>query len=183
MVKCDLDLSNVHIETKVVNFMAVDIGGATRNGIAIVNSKQELIYSESIPKLNSITIGEHRRRVAARVRELCTTHSVVVVGMERVRSFRGGVQSSIRNIVSLAKETGAIIDNVHDIADVVDYEVVSWKSKVLKNKSADKSFAVDFVKGRYKVDVPHDEADAICSALYLSQQYFRKNILRNLRDM
>lgn len=164
-----------------INYMGVDIGGSTRNGIAIVNEKGQLIHSENIPFKSKEGIGAHGRKVATRVRELVQEHNVEGIVIERVKMHRGKNFSKLTSIVSLSKITARVIDQVFDICKIYDIETVSWKSQVLGNRSASKEDAVNYVKLMYHKDVPHDEADAICEAIYLSRNINRPdNILNEL---
>lgn len=158
-----------------MNFMGVDVGGSTRNGIAIVTDKDLLVHSENIAFNKKEGIGAHGRKVAARVRELVEQHNVEAIVIERVKMHRGANLSKLASIISLAKITARIIDRVYDICKVFDIETVSWKAEVLGNRSATKDDAVWYIKQYYKKEVPHDEADAICEAIFLARNYFRND--------
>ncbi len=152
-----------------MNYMAIDIGGSTRNGIAIVDDLEHLIFSCNIPKDSKVSRGEHRRNVSAVIRTLCLKYDTKVIGLERIRLHRGSHISKLSSIVSLSKITGAIIDNCCDICNIYDYAVITWKSKILGNKSATKDDSVNYIKYKYKIEVCHDEADAICCAVFLAK--------------
>lgn len=151
----------------MANYMGVDIGNATRNGIAILNDKEQLIYSTNIPYNKKITKGQHRRNVAKQVRELVQEYDVKALIIERVKMHRGGNLSKLTSIISLSKITAAILDNCFDLCSVYDCETISWKANVLGHRDATKEDAVTYVLCTYKKEVPHDEADAVCECLYL----------------
>lgn len=150
-------------------YMGIDIGGSTRNGITIINDKEKILYTVAIPFDKHKTKGDHRRFVAQHVLDLVIQYNVDMIVIERVKMHRGSNLSRLSNIVSLSKATATIIDKIFDKCKIYDCETVSWKSKILGNKSATKEDAVNFVKRVYGIEVPHDQADSACQAIYLKR--------------
>ena len=150
-------------------YLGCDIGGATRNGIAIIDENEKILYTTNIPYDKKRTKGEHRRLISHYVAKLVKDYNVDVIVIERVKMHRGSRLSKLTSIISLAKISGCIIDSNFDKCKVYDCETISWKSKILGNKSATKEDAVNFVKHMYNLEVPHDQADAICQALYIKR--------------
>lgn len=151
----------------------VDIGGSTRVGICIIDDDENILYSTNIPKSNKTSPSQHRRAVASAVLELVIKYEVEAIGVERVKMHRGSRLSKLSSIVSLAKATGTLLDTIDVNCKVYDFETISWKAKILGNKAASKEDAVNFIQLHYGISVPHDEADAICQALYL-KRYLNK---------
>lgn len=152
-------------------YMGIDIGGATRNGICIIDENEKILYCNNIPfNAKSGGKGNHRRFVAAFVAKLIDEYKVTHIVLERVKMHRGNRLSKLDAIVSLSKATGAIQDYIfHKDCKLYDCETVSWKAKVLGKRNGTKEDAVQFVKNRYDIDVVHDTADAICEAIYLKR--------------
>lgn len=164
--------------------MGIDIGGSSRNGIAIVNENEELIYSTNVPYDRKKGVGFHRRAIAEFVRQLIKKFPIEAIVIERVKMHRGKRLSKLADIVSLSKSTAGILDRTFDLCKVYDIETVSWKAQVLGTRSATKEDAVNYIKSRYGIDVPHDEADAICEALYLKRNYnLPENLFHDLTNM
>ena len=164
--------------------MGVDIGGSSRVGIAIVNDKDKLLMSGNIPFVKKEGVGSHRRKMTKHIRQLVEEFDVGAIVIERVKMHRGKRLSKLSAIVSLARAGVGVFDAVYDLeCKVYDIETVSWKAQVLGTRSATKEDAVWFVKNVYKNTVPHDEADAICQAIYLARNYYRSdNIMKEITD-
>ena len=159
--------------------MGIDMGGATRNGIAIMADRDNLLYHCSVPYNEKLGKGHHRRQLCKRISALVEEFKVDIVLVERIKQFKGKEKggtkgtniSKMTNMAPLIKLTGSIIDAVSYRCKVFEVEVRSWKSQVLGDTSSDKEPSINFVKLIYKVEVPHDEADAICIACYGSRNY------------
>ena len=151
-----------------MNILAIDIGGATRNGWAVITDKEILVADGHID-IEKRNKGEHRRYVSSYVRDLVQKYDISFVLVERVKLFKGNNISKLANIESLSRLVGAITDKVYDLCPIRDVEVRTWKSKILRNTSSDKTFSVNYVLNQYKEEVVHDEADAICLAIYAAR--------------
>lgn len=161
--------------------MGIDMGGATRNGIAIMGDHDKLLYHCSVPYNKKLGKGHHRRQLSKRISSLVEEFNVNLVLVERIKQFKGKEKggekgtniSKMTNMSPLIKLTGAIIDaaSQNRSVRVFEVEVRSWKSSVLGDTSSDKEPAINFVKLVYKIEVPHDEADSICIACYGSRNY------------
>lgn len=158
-----------------MNFLGVDIGGSTRNGFAVVTDTDKLLYSGNIPFDRKGTKFEHRKKIVSEIQRIVSEYNIQAIGIERVKMHRGSNLSKLSGITSLMKITTSILDNFSDICEIKEFETVSWKSEVLGNRSATKEDAVNFVKYVYRKEVPHDEADAICEAIFLSRNYNRED--------
>ena len=156
-------------------YMGVDIGGATRNGICIIDEKEHILYTNNIPfNAKAGGKGNHRRFVAAFIAKLVDEYNVDCLVIERVKMHRGSRLSKLDAIISLSKATGAIQDYNFNKCKIYDCETVSWKAQILGKRNATKEDAINFVKSKYNIDVPHDQADAIGQALYL-KRYLNKD--------
>lgn len=149
--------------------LALDIGGATRNGWAIIDEKEKLIDHGHVDFGKKSTKGEHRRYISSFVKDLVLDYKIDLVVVERVRLFRGQNISKLSNIESLSRLVGAITDKIYNLCPIKDIEVRTWKSKILNNISKDKTYSVNFVLNQYNIEVVHDEADAICLAVYAAR--------------
>lgn len=150
-------------------YMGVDIGGSSRNGIAIIDDNEKILYTTNVPFDKKLGKGNHRRIIAKYVTKLIEQYKVDCLVIERVKMHRGGNFSKLADIVSLSKATGSILDYNHDKCTIYDCETVSWKARILGKRDCTKEDAVLYVKNKYDIDVPHDQADAICQALYLKR--------------
>lgn len=155
--------------------MALDIGGASENGIVIMNEKEQLLYKESYKFKSSAGKGDHRRKISKHIRELCIQYGVQRILVERVKLFRGSGVSPLANIESLTRLVGGITDATFDLCPIYDVEVRTWKSQVLGNISKEKEYSINYVKLMYKLDVSEHLADAICIGIYGVRNWMRMN--------
>ena len=146
--------------------IGIDMGGATRNGICVMNEHHEILHRESIEYDKSNHKGTHRRNIASKVKKLVLLYNADMVLVERVKQFKGDKHSPIENIESLARMVCAILDNCFDLCEIFDVQVSSWKSQILGHNTKDKQESIDYVYNKYKINVEHDEADSICIATY-----------------
>lgn len=146
--------------------MALDIGGASENGITIMNEAEQIIYKESYLFNSKLGKGQHRRNLSQHIRELCVLYKVQRIIVERVKLFRGNHISKLSNIESLSRLVAGITDATFDICPIYDVEVRTWKSQVLGNISKDKEYSINYVKLMYKLETSEHLADSICIAIY-----------------
>lgn len=141
----------------------LDIGGASNNGICVMNESGKIIKLLEVP-FKGKTKGEHRRFISSLVRRVVIETEATDILLEAVRLYRGGHISPLADIMSLGKLTGSIIDSCYDICNIHQVQVNSWKSRVLGSKNATKDDSVSFVLKNYGIKVSHDVADSICIA-------------------
>ena len=175
-----------------MNILALDIGGKTRNGFALMNIEtKELIETSYILYDTKLTPLDHRKKILAEVQRYYYNNQVDAIIFERVNLFRGGRVSPLANIMSLCKVQSIIIDNMSDIVDIYDVPVRTWKAISLESAKADKDDSIKMVEKLYptiELKLPkykkkesdefvynHDLADAICIALAVAMD--RKKII------
>jgi len=176
-----------------MNVLALDIGGKTRNGFALMDTEsRELIKTSSIIYDNKLTPLDHRQKILQEVQSYYYYNEVDAIVFERVNLFRAGRISPLANIMSLCKVQCIIIDNMSDLVDIYDVPVRTWKAISLNSAKADKDDSVNLVQKLYPMvdlKVPkykkkesnefiynHDLADAICIALAVAMDNKKKII-------
>ena len=175
-----------------MNVLALDIGGKTRNGFALMNTEtKELIRTSYITYDAKLTPLDHRQRILREVQDYYYNSDVDAVIFERVNLFRGGRVSPLANIMSLCKVQCTIIDTMSALCDIYDVPVRTWKAISLESAKADKDDSIELVQKLYPdidLKVPkykkkesdefvwnHDLADAICIALAVLWMIKRKS--------
>ena len=147
--------------------VGVDIGGATTNGITVMNENMELIFHTSVEYNKKEGKGSHRRKLSHMVSGLVQLYSADMVLVERVKQFKGKFHSKISNIESLVRVVCGIIDSCYDKCEIFDVQVGSWKSQVFGFNTDDKQVSLDYVYNKYGLVLEHhDEADSIGIATY-----------------
>lgn len=172
------------MEDNKIVLMAIDIGGASENGITIMNEREQILHYESVKFNKSLGKGHHRREISKHISFLVDTYNVQRILVERVNLFRGDSVSKLANIESLSRLVAGITDATYDRCQIYDVAVKSWKAQVLGNTSKDKQFAINYVKLLYKLDVSEHVADSICIAVFGIRNWIRfedelKNITAN----
>lgn len=160
--------------------MAIDIGGASRNGITIMNEKEQILYTDVYPYISKLGKGNHRREISKHIRNLVIEHKVERLQVERVNLFRGNNISKLANIESLSRLVSGITDATYDLCPIYDVAVQTWKSQVLGDTSKNKEPAIWYVKMIYKMDVVHDQADSICQAIYGIRNWYHMEKKQNI---
>lgn len=163
--------------------LGMDIGGKTRNGFCVMDSKSGSILStEYIIYDNKGTPLDHRQKLLNQIEFYISVHGLDCMLFEKINLFRGGGVSPLANIVSLCKVQTSIIDKFSNELIISEVPVQTWKSKILGSGKATKDDSINYVKSNYKkveldipnpskkypdrIDVNHDLADAVCIALY-----------------
>lgn len=165
-----------------MNVLGIDIGGKTRNGFCLTNSKtEEIIEYSYITYDYKSTPLNHRFKILSEIERYMKNYQVDYVVFERINLFRGSGVSPLANIISLCKLQTTIIDNLSEKVKISDVAVKSWKSRILKNGNATKEDSINFVSLKYPdVNIKtskgikktsefvynHDLCDAICISLY-----------------
>ena len=176
-----------------MNILALDIGGKTRNGFALMNTDtRELIETSYIPYDTKLTPLDHRQKILKEVLRYYHCNDIDAIVFERVNLFRGSRISPLANIMSLCKLQCTIIDTMSPICDMYDVPVRTWKAISLESAKADKDDSIKTVQKLYPdidLKVPkykkkqsdefvwnHDLADAICIALAVAMDNKKKII-------
>lgn len=162
--------------------MAIDIGGASRNGITIMNEREQIIHTECYPYIKKLGKGNHRREISKHIQQLVIQHGVERLQVERVNLFRGNNISKLANIESLSRLVAGITDATYSLCPIYDVAVMTWKSQVLGDISSNKEPAINYVKLMYKIDVVHDQADSICQAVYGIRNWNFMDKKQNISD-
>ena len=168
-----------------MNVLAMDIGGSTRNGFCLMDTKtKEIIKCSYITYDKKLTKLDHRKRILQEVQDYYYNYDIDAIVFERVNLFKGGRISPLANIMSLCKVQCTIIDNMSDLVNIYDVPVKSWKVISLNNGNAKKEDSISLVQTKYpdvdlnipkkrkdaKPELNHDLADAICIAVAVSLQ-------------
>ena len=181
-----------------MKILALDIGGKTRNGFALMDIEtKELIETSYILYDTKLTPLDHRKKILAEVQRYYYNNEVDAIVFERVNLFRGGRVSPLANIMSLCKVQSTIIDNMSDIVDIYDVPVRTWKAISLGSAKADKDDSIKMVEKLYptiELKLPkykkkesnefvynHDLADAICIALAVAMD--KKKIINKTNQV
>ena len=180
--------------------LGIDIGGKTRNGFGLVDSKGcNLIESSYVSYDENGTPLEHRKKILLEAIRYLDKYEVDYILFEKINLFRGSNISHLSNILSLCRVQTTLMDNLSDRVKIACVIVRTWKAQVLGNGNADKDDALKFVGMVYpkvnldaveytkktrkkKIVKNHDMADAICIALFgvKNKSVMDENILSNL---
>lgn len=170
------------------NVLGIDLGGASRNGLALYsNNDKKLLYNKTIKRYEAKTNLEHRNNVIAEMKKINNEYGIDIIIFESVRLFSRG-KIALQTILSLNKMQTTIINEFSDICDIYQVDVRSWKSRVLGSANVDKSFSLRWVKNKYpevniydkiyhprnketELQLNHDICDAICISECLKFDY------------
>lgn len=177
--------------------LGIDIGGATRMGVALTdNNTKRLIYYSSIKRRDVKNNLEHRMNLVNEIRNILNKYPVDIILIESIRLFSyGRIQMS--TILSLQKVHTTLVNEFSNIVDIYQIDVRSWKAKVLGNGNADKNESIRYVQNKYPeielideivkpikkeivLELNADLADAICISESLK---FDDSILKNTNKL
>ena len=177
--------------------LGIDIGGATRMGVALTdNNTKRLIYQSSIKRRDVKTNLEHRMNLVNEIHNILNKYPIDIILIESIRLFSyGRIQMS--TILSLQKVHTTLVNEFSDIVDIYQIDVRSWKAKVLGNGNADKNESIRYVQNKYPeielideivkpikkeivLELNSDLADAICISECLK---FDDSILKNTNKL
>jgi len=164
--------------------LGIDLGNKSRNSIAVMNEKLELLeYSNLKYDPKTTTTWEHRKKICKQIQAYIDKYKLTkddYILFEQI--FFGRGYSRMANITSLAFIQATIINEFSDKISISEVHVQSWKSKVLGSRSATKDDSVAYVEEKYpQVDLnviiehkkkgteitkDNDTADSICIATY-----------------
>jgi len=179
-----------------MNILAIDIGGKTRNGFALINSETMKLLSYSfIPYDTKKTPLDHRNKIVSEIHKYLKDNKVNYIVFEKINLFRGASISRLSGIISLCRVQTTIINNFSDLTNITEIDVRKWKASVLGSANADKDDAVNYVTMNYPdvdLKIPkyvkkdpdafsynHDLADAICIGCFsvYNEDELKKNLL------
>lgn len=166
--------------------IGIDLGNKSRNSISVVDNDLKLLeYSNIKYDSKTTTTWEHRRRICKQISEYIEKYKLTKddwIVFEKINMFMRGKNSRLSNILSLAFIQATIINEFSEKISISEVNVITWKSKVLKNGKAKKEDSVAYVENHYpqvdlNVVVEHkrkdteylkddDTADAICIGVY-----------------
>ncbi len=170
------------------NVLGIDLGGASRNGLALYsNESKKLIYNKTIKRYEAKNNLEHRKNVISEMKKINDEFGIDIIIFESIRLFSAG-KIALQTILSLNKMQTTIINEFSDICDIYQVDVRSWKARVLGSANADKSFSLMYVKNKYpnvniydeivhprnkeiEIQLNHDICDAICISEVLKFEY------------
>lgn len=170
------------------NVLGIDIGGASRNGLALYsNTNKKLLYHETIKRYEAKNNLEHRTNVISEMKKIDDEFGIDIIIFEAIRLFSYG-KIQLQTILSLNKMQTMIVNEFSNICDIYQVDVRSWKSRVLGSANADKSFSLMYVKNKYpnvniydeiyhpriketEIQLNHDLCDAICISEVLKFDY------------
>lgn len=134
-----------------------NIGYSIYNGKDVLDSGSFKLanYPNSVARRSFI-------KALAKALDLCYSPDTIVAEQIRLKSKFG---VNINTIICLAEITSTIADAIYP-KKIYTIDSRSWKAKVIKNGSANKSHSVLLVKSVFDLDVDHDCADAICMSMY-----------------
>ena len=170
------------------NVLGIDIGGASRNGLALYsNTNKKLLYHDTIKRYEAKNNLEHRTNVISEMKKIDDEFGIDIIIFEAIRLFSYG-KIQLQTILSLNKMQTMIVNEFSNICDIYQVDVRSWKSRVLGSANADKSFSLMYVKNKYpnvniydeiyhpriketEIQLNHDLCDAICISEVLKFDY------------
>ena len=170
------------------NVLGIDLGGASRNGLALYSNKsKKLIYNKTIKRYEAKNNLEHRKNVISEIKKINDEFGIDIIIFESIRLFSAG-KIALQTILSLNKMQTTIINEFSDICDIYQVDVRSWKARVLGSANVDKSFSLMYVKNKYpnvniydeivhprnkeiEIQLNHDICDAICISEVLKFEY------------
>ena len=118
--------------------LAIDIGGATRMGVALYdNENKKLLQYDTIKRSDSKTNLEHRLKLVQLIKEYISKYSINIMLFESIRLFSYG-HIQLSTILSLNKVQTTLINEFSDCFDIFQVDVRSWKAKVLGSAKSDK---------------------------------------------
>lgn len=182
---------------KYNNVLGIDLGGASRNGLALYSNKdKKLLYHKTIKRYEASSNLEHRNNVIMEMKTINEEYGIDIIIFEAIRLFSYG-KIQLQTILSLNKMQTTIINEFSDICDIYQVDVRSWKSRVLGSANADKSFSLMYIKNKYpnvniydeiyhpriketEIQLNHDICDAICISEVLK---FDNGILQDKNKM
>lgn len=168
--------------------LAIDIGGATRNGVALFNNKtKQLVEYKTVRRIDAKTNLEHRMNLVNAIKEINNKYPIDIMIFESIRLFSYG-HIQLPTILSLEKVHTTLINEFSDKFDIYQVDVRSWKAKVLGTAKADKITSVNYVKKLYPdiniideivkpkkheivLEINHDLCDAIAISHLLIYDY------------
>ena len=169
------------------NVLGIDIGGATRTGIALFsNNKNELLYNTTILRRNVKNNVEHRKNIEKEILRIYEKFGIDILIFESIRLFNVG-KIQLQTILSQNKVQTTIVNAFSDKFDIYSVDVRSWKAKVLGTAKADKDMSISLIdkieRPKLKVieyELNHDLADACAISTCLKMDY---NILKDKNKM
>lgn len=168
--------------------LGVDIGGSTRNGLALYSiNTHELVDYMSISRYKAKTNLEHRINIINAINTINNKTPIDILLFESIRLFSYG-RIQLQTILSLNKVQTTIINEFSDVFDIYQVDVRAWKSRVLGMANADKLQSVEYVKYKFPqvnlideilkprkkesiLELNADLADAICISNVLNIDY------------
>lgn len=173
---------------KYNNILAIDIGGATRMGIAAYNlNDKKLLDYATIRRKDVKDNLSHRMALVDKIKEFHNEYNTDLLLFESIRLFSYG-RIQLPTILSLNKVQTTIINEFSDTFDIYQIDVRAWKSRVLGTANADKHASLAFVRHKYPeidlldeivkpkkgetiFELNHDLADSIAIAHCLNLDY------------
>ena len=170
------------------NVLAVDLGGATRMGVALYNNNEhKLLAYDTVKRKDAKTNLDHRFNLIDSINDILSNHKIDVLLFESIRLFSYG-KIQLPTILSLNKVQTTLINEFSDKMDIYQVDVRAWKARVLGNGNADKNASVIYVRHKYpdidlldEIEYPrkketmfeinHDLADAIAISHCLNIDY------------
>lgn len=168
--------------------LGVDIGGSTRNGLALYSiNTHELVDYMSISRYNTKTNLEHRSNIINAINIINNKTPIDILLFESIRLFSYG-RIQLQTILSLNKVQTTIINEFSNVFDIYQVDVRAWKSRVLGMANADKLQSIEYVKHKFPqvnlideilkprkkeiiLELNADLADAICISNVLNIDY------------
>ena len=168
--------------------LGVDIGGSTRNGLALYSiNTHELIDYMSISRYKAKTNLEHRNNIVNAINTINDKTPIDILLFESIRLFSYG-RIQLQTILSLNKVQTTIINEFSNVFDIYQVDVRAWKSRVLGMANADKLQSIEYVKYKFPqvnlideilkprkkeivLELNADLADAICISNVLNIDY------------
>lgn len=173
---------------KYNNILAIDIGGATRMGLAAYNlTDKKLLDYATIKRTDVKTNLHHRLQLVDEIKEFNNKYDIDLLLFESIRLFSYG-HIQLPTILSLNKVQTTILNEFSNDFDIYQVDVRAWKARVLGAANADKHASLTFVKHKYPdidlldeivkprkgetvFELNHDLADSIAIAHCLNIDY------------
>ena len=142
----------------------LDISTA-RIGLCIYKNRYNIIYRTYT--FNKTQSHKERRHI---ILSIVKDMKIKEVYVEEVRLFSFGGRNFI-NTKTIFRLLSILITLLDNNIKIYTINARSWKSRILKPAGFDKSKegSINYVKYKYKINVNHDTADAICIAEYASK--------------
>lgn len=182
---------------KYNHVLGIDIGGATRTGIALFsNDENKMLYTNTIFRRDVKNNVEHRKNIENEILKIYNNYGIDILIFESIRLFNVG-RIQLQTILSQNKVQTTIVNAFSDKFDIYSVDVRSWKAKVLGTAKADKYMSINFINKKFpdidlldKINHPklktidyelnHDLADACAISTCLKLDY---NILKEKNKM